>query len=329
VRANGELALSPQKKASVNSLIGGIIRQILVFEGTNVRAGQVVATLENTESVELQKKYLVTQKEATVAEQELKRQNELAAQGAGVEKSLQQAAANYDIAQAQLTGLGKQLQQLSVDPAHVAAGNMVTQIPIKSPIAGTIDKIFVNIGSYVDIQNPLMLLSDNSQLHCDLNVFEKDINRVKDGQRVAIILTNQPETQLEATIYGINQFFENETKAITVHARLVGATLATAQNLMPGMYLTALINTGKHEVDAVPNDAIVSTDGNKYLFVLEDEMADENGKALHFRRVEVVTGASEMGYTQITPVVALPEKAKIVKSNAFYIASMLAGGEEE
>jgi cobalt-zinc-cadmium efflux system membrane fusion protein len=326
VRANGQMELDPQKKADVNSLTGGIIRRILVTEGKQVTAGQVLAYLENTDIVELQKNYLTTQRESTVAEQDYIRQKELFAQGAGVEKSMQQATANYEIAKARLVGLTKQLQQLSIDPEQVSTGHIVTQIPVKAPISGAIHGININTGSYVDIQTPLMYIGDNSQLHCDLKVFEKDIHSVRIGQEVDIILTNQPRIILKGVIYEINKSFEDETKAIPVHVNLKDKGGAT---LISGMYVTALINTGKQKTDAVPNDAIVSMEGRNYIFALADETVGEEGKAFHFRLVEVYTGISELGFTQITPLEELAQGTKIVKSNAFYIASMLDEGEEE
>jgi hypothetical protein len=90
------------------------------------------------------------------------------------------------------------------------------------------------------------------------------------------------------------------------------------------MYVTGLINTGKQKTQAVPNDAIVSKDGKKYIFVLEDEEEGEQGKSFHFAAVEVTVGVSELGYTQITPVGELAENATVVKSNAFYLGSMSA-----
>jgi cobalt-zinc-cadmium efflux system membrane fusion protein len=326
VRANGEMVLDPQKKADVNSLVGGIIKQILVTEGKNVGKGQVVAYLENTEIVELQKDYLTAQKEALVSGQEYNRQKELSIQGAGIEKTFQQATANYEIAQARLTGLEKQLQQLSLSPEQVSEGNIATQIPLKAPIAGSVNKINVSLGSYIDIQTPVMNISDNSQIHCDLKVFEKDIPFIRPGQEVDIQLTNQPGISLKGTIYEFNKFFETDTKAIVVHATVQNKS---GLKLIPGMYVTALINTGKQKTPAVPNDALVSMEGKKYLFLLEDEEITESGKSFRFKPVEVITGISELGFTQITPLEELRDEAQIVTSNAFYIASMLAGGEEE
>ncbi len=319
VRANGEMDLDPQKKAEVSSLLGGIIKKILVIEGRSVGAGQAVAYLENTQIVELQKNYLTAKKEALIAAQEYRRQKELSSQGAGIEKTLQQASANYEITKAQLMGLEKQLQQISISPAQVSAGNMVTQIPIKTPISGTVSKIYVSTGSYVDMQTPLMSITDNAGIHCDMKVFEKDINQVRIGQEVDIVLTNQPGVNLKGSIYEINKSFEGDSKAILVHANIKEKANV---KLIPGMYVTGLINIGRQKTSAVPNDAIISREGKKYIFVLEKEAKENDVKTYHFAQVEVITGVSELGYTQITPVKKLEGNVTIVKTNAFYLASM-------
>jgi cobalt-zinc-cadmium efflux system membrane fusion protein len=319
IRVNGQLALDPQKRAEVTSLTSGIVKQVLVTEGKFVSAGQTVAYLENTEIVELQKNYLVLKKEMLIAEQEYNRQKELSIQGAGIQKSLQQATANYEITKAQLAGLEKQLLQLSINPEQVSTGNMVTQIPLRSPIIGYVNKINVSTGSFVDAQTSLMGITDNSGIHCDVKIFEKDINLVKIGQEVDIVLTNQPSKMLKGEIYEINKSFEDDTKAILVHVSL---KTKTDTKLLPGMYVTGLINTGRQRTAAVPSDAIVSKDGKKYFFVLEDEEEYEHGRSFHFSAIEVVAGVSELGYTQITPVGELKEDAVIVKSNAFYVGSM-------
>ncbi len=321
VRANGEMALDPQKKAEVSSLIGGIVRKITVLEGRNVSAGQIVAYLENTQIVELQKNYLTAKKEALIAAQEYQRQKELSSQGAGIEKTLQQASANYEITRAQLTGLEKQLHQISISPSQVSSGNMVTQVPIKAPISGTVGKIFISTGSYVDMQTPLMSITDNAGIHCDLKVFEKDINQLKIGQEVDVILTNQPGVSVKGTIYEINKAFEGDSKAILVHAHIKEKPNV---KLIPGMYVTGLINIGRQKTSAVPNDAIVSREGKKFIFVLEKEDIENEVKTYHFGQVEVITGVNELGYTQITPIGKLNPDAVVVKSNAFYLSSMSA-----
>ena len=55
IRVNGKLKLNPQDKADATSLVSGIVRKISVIEGQQVKAGQTVAYIENTEIVEMQK----------------------------------------------------------------------------------------------------------------------------------------------------------------------------------------------------------------------------------------------------------------------------------
>jgi len=326
IRVNGQLALDPQRRAEITSLTSGIIKQVLVTEGKFVSQGQTVAYLENMEIVELQKNYLVLKKETLVAEQEYDRQKELSAQGAGVQKSFQQATADYEITKAQLAGLEKQMQQLSINPEQVSTGNLATQIPLRSPIAGYVNKINVSTGSYVDTQTSLMHITDNSGIHCDVKIFEKDIDLVKTGQEVDITLTNQPSKMLKGEIYEINKSFDDAAKTIIVHISL---KTKTDTKLLPEMYVTGLINIGRQKTASIPNDAIVSKDGKKYIFVLEKEEKSEQDKSYHFTPVEIITGVSELGYTQITPVGKLEDNATVVKSNAFYIGSMTSDHGEE
>lgn len=322
VRISGRTALNAQYQASVTSLVGGIIRSVVVNEGNRVSRGQTVAYLENTEIVALQKDYLTSQSEAIAAEQEHTRQKELAAEGAGVQKTLQQATAACRIAKAQMIGLEKQLRQLGISSTHVKAGKIVTRIPITSPIAGYIDKIKVTVGGYVDMQTPIMDVVDNSKLHCDLSVFEKDIADVHIGQTVDLMLTNRPQERIKGVIYEMNSSFEGATKSVKAHVRITEK--APSLKLIPDMYLTGLVHVSQQEVTAIPSDAVVSTDGKKYIFVLNKK----EGDTYHFSRTEVQTGISEQGYTQIIPTRPIPSNATVVTSNAFYISSALGGDEE-
>lgn len=320
-RVSGRTALNPQYQASVSSLVGGIIRSISVIEGNRVAKGQTVAYIENTEIVALQKDYLTSRSEAIAAEQEHTRQKELSAAGAGVQKTLQQATAACRIAKAQVLGLEKQLRQLGISPKRVSAGNIVTRIPIKSPIAGYVDKIKVPVGGYVDMQTPIMDIVDNANLHCDLSVFENDIADIRVGQAVDLTLTNRPQEKIKGEIYEVNSSFEGTTKSVKVHVKITQKPAAL--KLIPDMYLTGLVQVGRQAAEALPSDAVVSAEGKKYIFVLSEQEADH----YHFKRVEVQTGVSENGYTQIIPSNALPANATVVKTNAFYLSSALKGDE--
>jgi len=327
IRVNGRTALDPQDRASVTSLEGGIIRQITVIEGNKVAKGQTVAYIENTDIVALQRDYLTNRSAMIAAEQEHSRQIELSNAGAGVQKALQQATAECCMAKAKLLGVERQLQQLGINPAFVRAGNISTRIPVKAPIAGYVDKIKVATGGFVDMQTPIMEIVDNSRLHCDLSIFEKDIADLRTGQQVDLILTNRPETRISGVIYEINASFEGNTKSVIAHVRITGKP--EGLKLIPDMYLTGHIHTGRHNSIALPSDAITDFEGKKYIFLLTRKEKAKEGETCHFSRQEVKTGVSDLGYTQIMPVRQLPENATMVIRNAFYLSSMLGGGEED
>ncbi len=326
IKANGELRLNPQDKADVTPIIGGIVRQICVVEGQKVRAGQTVAYIENTEIVEVQKNYLVALKETEVAKQEMQRQKSLAAQGAGVQKTLQQATADYEISNARLTGLLHQLRQMGISPKQVADGKIVTRIPVCATLSGIVGKVFVSTGSYVDATAPLMQIADNSAVYASLNVFERNIAKVEVGQDVDLVVTNSPGMHLKGRVQQINRSFDADTKAVSVHVRIVGNETA---NLIAGMYVSGSIKTGQKKVKALPDNAIVRAEGRKFVFVLDETTAENGEKSFRFRRAEVVTGVSELGYTQVDFVTSADADATVVTDNAFYLASMAADHGEE
>lgn len=321
IRANGELRLNPQDKADVTSLVAGIVRKVCVTEGQQVKAGQTVAYIENTEVVEMQKNYLVAARERDMALQELQRQRKLSAHDAGVEKTLQQAEAAYAIARARLTGLRHQLVQVGISPEKAAQGIIVSQVPVRATIKGVVSKVGVNTGSYADTALPLMQIADNSAVYASLNVFERNVGQVEVGQDVELVITNSRDVRVKGRVCQVNRSLDPETKAIAVHAKLDGGK---ADGLIAGMYVTGLIHTGRKKVTALPDDAIVSAEGKKFVFALDGKHADGKEQRLHFRRVEVATGAGELGYTQVAFVNPSDAEATVVTGKAFYLASMSA-----
>lgn len=337
VKASGQMALLPQNKADVTSLAAGIITQIKVIEGTPVRKGQTVALLENLEIVKLQEAYLAQKQELAFSYQEYERQQELSNQNAGTGKVFQQATSKYETDKARLAGLETQLRQLNINPQMAAAGNFVTQIPILAPINGVVGEIHIKTGSYADMQTPLMEITDNSQIQCNIQVFEKDFPKVKTGQQVEIALTNMEKKSISGKVYSINQSFENDSKSITIHVKLNNRD---GVKLLSGMYVSALINIGNQLVKAVPVSAVANAEGKQFIFLFTGteegcndpdckEECEDEGKVFQFKKVEVITGTSELGYVEITPLEAIPENAEIISKGAFYIMSKISGGEEE
>ncbi|RQO75759.1 efflux RND transporter periplasmic adaptor subunit [Pedobacter sp. KBW06] len=326
VKASGQLAVPPQNEAKVNLLSGGIIRRISVLEGQKVKKGQVLAIIENQDMIRLQQDYLSSKNGFSFVDAEYKRQQQLKAADAGTGKSFQLAEANYRAEQSKIKALERQLQQLGISPSRVSSGKISSEIPVLAPIAGTIGTIAVTTGAFIQPGTSLMDIVDNSKIHADLLVYEKDLFKVHIGQKVSFRLTNQENQQIEGVLNGINKSFEDDTKGVIVHAVIT----RPLSNLIPGMYVTGLISVGTALSPAVPIDAVVKAEGKEYIFIVEEEKAEakEAGHGTHFKKVEVVTGVSELGYINITPLEKLPANTRLVTKGAFYLQSKSSGPSE-
>ncbi|MED9898778.1 MAG: efflux RND transporter periplasmic adaptor subunit [Prevotella sp.] len=324
LHVNGSLVLRAQDMGNVSSLMGGIVKNVYVKEGQMVSRGQVVATIENTDVVTLQRGYYTAYKESEMARLELDRQKTLASAGAGIKKTLQMSEKNYKVAQANLLGTGRQLQQMGISTKEVAKGKFTTVFPLRAPISGTVSDMQASLGSYADMQTPLMKIRNNHAVECDLNVFEKDIAKVKVGDQVLVSLTNQPGVNVSGRVYGMNQYLNKGTKSVAVHVKLDAKRGA---KLFEGMYVSGQIATGRQLCMTLPDKAIVSADGKQYVFALNQQHS--KGGTYSFSRHEVTTGVSNNGYTEVALCKHLKKGQKIVTDNAFYLASLTGDHGEE
>lgn len=352
LKANGFLKVPNQNKATVTSLYGGIIRSLNVMPGSIVGKGQTIATIVNPQLIPMQEEFLSLAPKIELAETEQKRQQELTGGNAGALKNLQAAEAELKGLRIRRSSLEQQLRLMGIGTSSLSAGNLVTQLSVKSPINGSVGQVMVNIGSNVDASTPIAEVVDNSSLHLDLFVYEKDLPQIRKGQTIHFILTNQPGRSYTAEVFSIGTTFENESKSIAVHAIVKG----DKQGLIEGMSVTAQLNTANATVPALPNEAIVNQDGTDYVFILTDKKMGEHseeeaghehkeGEGDHadepkakpvkaeseevvFEKIPVKKGTTELGYTEITLLGEVPSDAKFVTKGAFFLlAKMTNAGE--
>ncbi|WP_163399482.1 efflux RND transporter periplasmic adaptor subunit [Flavobacterium fluviatile] len=339
INANGYTKLPPQNQADVSVFTTGIVKSISVIEGQRVQKGQIIATIESPEFSKMQEAYLTSKSNLEYLKLEFERQKILSAEEVNSKKVFQQTKSNYEIEKARFNSLAKQLATLNISPN----GPATSTVAVKAPISGFITEINIKLGSNVEAGKPLLGIVDNSKLHVDLLVYEKDLRKVKPGQDVRFILTNQDNSEIKGKIFSVGKSFENETKSVAVHADIINEK----QQLIPGMYINALIDIGVNAVSALPLEAVVKADGREFIFVLEeghkeeeahdekqghahedgDKHEESEGKTYHFQRIEVKTGTSQLGFIQVTLLQKIDADSKIVTKGAYYIQSHLLKSE--
>lgn len=325
INANGYTKLPPQNQADVSVYMGGIVKSINIIEGQPIRKGQTIATIESPEFTKIQEAYLTSKSNLEFLRLEFNRQKILSDEEVNSKKVFQRTKSEYEIEKARFSSLQRQMATLHINPNSAST----SVVPVPAPISGFVTEINIKIGSNAEAGKPLVSIVDNTKLHVDLLVYEKDLHKVKTGQNVRFVLTNQDNSEIMGKIFSVGKAFENETKSVAVHADITN----DKQKLIPGMYVNALIDIGIHKVKALPVEAIVKADGREFIFVLEEEHNDKGGKSYHFQRIEVKTGTIQLGYAQVTVLQELAADAKIVLKGAYYIQSHLlksdgGGGHE-
>ena len=329
INANGYTKLPPQNQAQVNVHFPGAIQRIQVIEGQAVKAGQVLATMQSVayNNLRLEREKLLqdlatSQANLEFLRLEFARQKELSAENANAQKVFQKVRADLQAEEANVKALQSQIAILGQNMEM--GGNASSPIvAIVAPISGNITDVNVTIGAAAEVGKPLFSIVDNSKMHVDLLVYEKDLFKVQPGQNVRFILTNQDGSELRGKVFSVGKSFENETKSVAVHADI----LNEKQMLIPGMYVNALVDVGSHSVDALPLDAIIRAEGREFVFVLEEEAKTAEGTEYHFQRIEVKTGTSQLGYVQTTFLQPLETSQNIVVKGAYYLQSHLTKSE--
>ncbi|MFC0876196.1 efflux RND transporter periplasmic adaptor subunit [Saccharicrinis sp. FJH2] len=326
VKTNGQLMVPPSGSAEVTALFGGNVKEIAVFHGDKVKKGQLLARLIHPDYITIQENFAEAASNLEFQKKELERQQELYDNNVGSGKALQQASSNYNITKAKYEGLKSRLDLLNIDPDDVLNGKISGSIRILSPINGFVNKVNIKSGSYVDTRDIMFEITDNADIHADFLVYEKDVPRVKPGQKIHFDVANQTGKEYLATIFAVGKVFEPETRAVHIHATLDEPD----ESLIPGLYISGHIHTDAQSTPALPNDAIVSEGTKSFIFIKADEDGDSHEeKGTEFKMIEVVAGRQDGDFTAIKLIDSVPENAEVVLNAAYYLLADMNKEETE
>ncbi|MDT7827526.1 efflux RND transporter periplasmic adaptor subunit [Pricia sp. S334] len=320
VEANGQLEVPPQSEATITSVIGANIVAIEVIEGDKVDKGQTVAYLSHPNIIQKQTDYLNAYSNSRYLKKEFDRQERLYGAGVGSGANFQKSEAEYETSRSRARGLAAQLHQLSISPSGVREGTIYQRIALRSPIAGHVQKVNIKTGQYVEPQTNLMQVVDTHHVHADLMVFEKDVYKIEEGQKVTFSVQSVPGKELTAEIYSVGKTFEQDAKALHVHAEIENKQ----GNLIPGMYIQGRIQTNDAMTEAIPESAIASDGERSFVF-----MAVQEVDAWRFVPTEVVLGMQDGNWAEVTFLETQASDARYAQNNAYYLMAEMKKGEAE
>ena len=316
LKVNGTIAVAPQNMATVCAPMGGFIKSTKLMPGNSVTKGQTLAVIENQEFVDIQQSYLEARNKFEFAESEFKRHTELYKNEVYSQQNLQQVTSDYKSLKSQVKALEQKLTLIGINPANLHEDDISSSVKIVAPISGFLKTVNINLGKFVAPADVMFEIINSDKLFLELTMFEKDADKVAQGQKIRFFINNETEPH-EAIITQPGRAIDAD-KTYKVYANVTGI----CKNVLPGMYVNAIIETSGNQVAALPSDAVVSFDDKDFIFIFDKNKEEAGQPFTEYRIIEVHKGVTDGGFTEVI----LPEgfniaTAKVVLKGAYNLLS--------
>ena len=322
IETNGLLMLPPQSEAVVTTQIGANILSIRVIEGQKVNKGEVLATMAHPDLIELQTDYVDFWSQLLYLEEEFERQKKLNEEEVTSDREFKKVQSEYLSLKAMVKGHEAQLSLIGVSPEKLQNGEVYSRVNIVSPISGHVSEVNIRIGQYAMPIDPMFRIVHTDHIHGHFNVFEKDILKVNENQKVILTVEANPNRNYEGYVFNVGKVFEDNPKAVNIHTEINNAD----GQLLPGMYARGKIVIDSMTVGALPQDAVVREGDRFYIFKLEEPK--EEHESWHFWPVEVIPGIEDRGWIEISGKTTLGTSLYAL-NNAYYLLAEMQKSEFE
>lgn len=314
LRLVGSVTFDANELAEVGARIEGRIARMLVTIGDQVKRGQALAEIESSGLGDVLSELLSARANLSAAEHNEKRENHLHAQQLSSAPTVERARADVKALTAQVHGAEQRLITMGLSTAEIAqlsAGKGSGRITLRSPLSGEVVHRDAVLGQVVGPTEPILSVANLDRLWVELDVFEHDLSRVADGDRVEI----ESETHPDRTFSGQVTHVDATINIATRSARVRVLVDNRERLLRPGQFVTARLMTQGQARSAltVPAMAVLQVEGSPAVFV-----ALKHGQYVA-RPVEL--GVTDGDRVEVTR--GLVEGETVVAEGAFVLKSEL------
>ena len=315
LKLNGQIDVPPQNMISISMPLGGYLKYTKLLPGLHFLKGEVLAVMEDQQYIQLQQEYLITKSKLNYAEKEFVRQKELNQTQASSDKVYQLADTDYKTLRITLSALAEKLKLIHINPNTLSEKSISKSVNIYAPINGYVSKVNVNIGKYVNPSDVLFELINPLDIHLNLKIFEKDVVKLKIGQKLAAYSNNEINKKHLCEIILISKDLSAEYTA-EVHCHFENYD----KNLLPGMYMNAEVAIKNNDSFTLPSEAVVNYEGKNYVFIATD--------LTNFILKEVQIGTSEDAFIEIVNYLDFKQN-KVVTKGAYTLLMQLKNKSDE
>jgi cobalt-zinc-cadmium efflux system membrane fusion protein len=220
------------------------------------------------------------------------RVKELFAENIGTKKEYILAESAFNAENARYNGLKMKLEYHGLDASHIENGTFYSSYFVKSPIRGYVSGITASMGQYVDNQQVIAEVVDDQSFQLMLSVFEKDIQRVKPGQRAEFYLAGNDSDVYSAEVTSVGKTVGTDTRSIDCYAQIVHPDLA---GFVGNQFIQGNITVASDSALSVPETAVIQSGNENYVLILENE----TGEHYFFRKEKITIGRKNSGSVEL------------------------------
>jgi len=328
ISATGKILVPEDRTAIIGPVNPGRIVRLYAGQGTRVRKGQKLADLESADIDQAQSDYLkaladaenarrTAAAEIKLAQETYERTKVLYEKTIVPGKNLQSAERDLEVAKAAgessiagskaaLTAARRKLLILGMSKARIdglsTKSDLSAVFSLNSPIDGIVVERNATIGASVETNANLFKIIDISRVWIDANVFEKDLERVRNGQEVTLTVPAFPAARFSGRVIFVSSVVDPDSRTVKVRTEVTNVD----DRLKPDMFANVEIVTDiNRSAISVPQSAVLDDGGKSVVFI-----QDGNG----YKRRIVTPGIKGNDRVEILDGLSAGDKV-VVKGN--------------
>jgi cobalt-zinc-cadmium efflux system membrane fusion protein len=325
----GELVLNEERMSRVSARTAGRVVKVAADYGAAVPRGGTLAVIDSVELGESQSAFLQAAADYGVALKTYQRAQNLVREKAISQAEFQEREGKFAAVRARMQFAENQLHLLGLndadikrlmskaDSSHASSyhADVNPTFALRSPLAGRVVDRKVTPGQMVAANEELFTVADTSTLWCFVQVFEKDLSRVRQGCPVAIQVSAYPGEEFNGTVDYVADTLDEQTRTARARVRVDNPRGL----LKAGMFAAVEAYAGNREALAVPESAVVTSGPERYVFV-------EKAAGLYEKR-PVSIGPKDGERVEVTSGLTAGER--VVVRGGFTLKSELEKGSLE
>jgi membrane fusion protein (multidrug efflux system) len=255
------------------SPVSEIVREVHFDDGQLVKRGDILVTLvseeENAQLREVEANVLE-------AQQQYIRTSELVERGNASSATLDTQQRRVDESRSRLEAFQARIADRL----------------IRAPFDGVLGLRQISAGSLISPTTEITTLDDIESINLDFAVPERFVATLKVGQSVTARVEAYPDRMFEGIVKSIDSRIDPATRSVIVRAEVPNSDHA----IKPGMLMEVEVVSREWEALSLPEEAVVPTGGQNYVFIIENDQSVRKTVELGLRRpgyVEVLSGVNK------------------------------------